>query len=71
MKEIKITYTKNKPQSLDEPFAILHFLVYNDKDLEEVLSNIENHFDGIVIEEEIVERKNKRDKVYSKNRRSS
>ena len=50
MKEFTITYTKSKQEDLDDPFAILKFVVYNEKELEAVLKNIEEHFDGVIIE---------------------
>ena len=50
MKEYTIKYTKSKSESLDDPFAVLTFVVYNERELSEVLRNIEEHFDGIVIE---------------------
>lgn len=50
MKEFTIKYTKSKTESLDDPFALLTFVVYNEKELEEVIKNIETHFDGIIIE---------------------
>lgn len=49
-KSITILYTKDKAKSIEDSFAIFSFVVYNKKDFEDVIKNIEEHFDGIVIE---------------------
>lgn len=49
-KNITILYTKDKAENLDDAFAIFHFVVYNQKDFERVIKNIEEHYDGVVIE---------------------
>lgn len=49
-KSITILYTKDKAKSIEDSFAIFSFVVYNKKDFEDVVKNIEEHFDGIIIE---------------------
>lgn len=50
MKSITILYTRDKTNSINDQFAIFRFVVYNQKDFDKVIRNIEEHYDGTIIE---------------------
>ena len=56
-KSITILYTKDKMKSVEDSFAVFSFVVYNKRDFEQVIKNIEEHFDGVIIECDDVEGK--------------